>query len=156
MRTALALLAILATAAPAHAGVACATQPPEWAQQEPSVNYRVIHQPQAMMARACHKDAARLVAPLLGCAYLNDATNTGTALIILSAELDDADQKCVLTYEKGHIPPNNWADKTMEAGAPDDPALVAGHPTHWKLTWTDGGPGVGSSPVTYQLFPDAP
>ena len=87
--------------------------------------------PQETMSHACHKLASGLVAPLLGCAYLHDNTPAHSALIILSDDLNDADTACVRQYEVAHLPPNNWSDPAMEAGAPDDPKLVGDHPAPW-------------------------
>ena len=129
----LAILAVIALTAPATAqtSIACGAKPPAWAQHEPNVPYRIYYDSPATIVHDCHKLEKGMAAPLLGCAYLNDNTNTGTALIIISSDLSDTDRACVRQYEFAHLPPNNFVDPVMEAGAPDDPVLIGKHPTPW-------------------------
>ncbi len=137
MKIALALLAILAATTSVHAGVACATVPPIWAQQAPTVPFHIVYLPPQDMARACHKLASALAGPLLGCAYLRD--RTGQALIVISNDQVGADRACVLLYELSHLPPNGYYNPAMEAGAPDDPKLVRPTNTPWSNLRDDNG-----------------
>ena len=116
------LIAAIMAASPIVAD-ACNHLPPVQFRQTPTVPIDIVEAPPQYIVSWCHKDP-KMTAILLGCTYQADITPDHHGVIVLNAALSEADRDCVLTYEKAHLPPNNWHDPVVEATAPDDPSKV--------------------------------
>jgi hypothetical protein len=63
----------------------------------------------------CHKQPGSI---MLGCTFLPSPKHAA-AIIFINAEETPAERACTMTYEKAHLPPNNWVDPVAEARAQD-------------------------------------
>jgi hypothetical protein len=93
----------------------CDNRPPASAQRPVSVAFSIFTVPGRAMFAVCNKVAGALV--IYGCAF--PATAGRPAVILLNADQDASERACTLTYEKAHLPPNNWQDPVMESRTAD-------------------------------------
>jgi hypothetical protein len=109
-----------AMAFPAQRIQPCDEHPPAWALQPVSGPVWIYEVPADEMTARCNK-APGVV--MYGCTFR--ATAAHPAIVFLNALLTPAERECTLTYEKAHLPPNNWLDPTTEARATDLPGITS-------------------------------
>ena len=92
----------------------CDNRPPVTAEQPITVPISVLDVPGADMFVRCHKQQVGNI--IYGCTFLPTAGHK--AVVVINADMTADEQKCTLTYEKAHLPPNNWFDQATEAATP--------------------------------------
>jgi hypothetical protein len=93
----------------------CDNRPPITAQHAVTVPVSILTIPGTEMFAKCEKQPRDIV--IYGCTFLPAPGQP--ALILLIGDQDEQERACTLTYEKAHLPPNNWLDATTEARSPD-------------------------------------
>jgi hypothetical protein len=111
LKNVLTACAVILLATPALAGSSryCTFQPPHWARQEPTVAYVVRKVPTELGMKYCWTKRRDFTA----CA-IDPATPGGAYMIVIDDSVPPDGLACVMTYEKAHLPPNNWIDKKWE------------------------------------------
>lgn len=89
----------------------CRRPPPVSAQHSPTAPYKIIKFDAAMLQAFCQGGRIHLS----GCAIEPPSANSPDHWIIaINSDLSVKDFACAVTYEKAHLPPNNWQDDALE------------------------------------------
>ncbi len=103
---------LLASVAPVGAVETCRgdPMPPPEKRAEPTVAYQVAFVARDVVARYC---GDKNIPWPIGCAY-EDPESPHHWMILIADSIKNSELQCVLTYEKAHLPPNNWFDPDVE------------------------------------------
>jgi hypothetical protein len=92
-------------ASPAYAINICDYQPPYNMREEPNINYKIIDLNFNNLKKKCNIKNEKL----LGCSKPTFDSNLNPIWIIyVKKEVDKKVHDCIVSHEKGHLPPNNW------------------------------------------------